>query len=46
MIASMILSFDIGSLIDPPVKEEEARNRYGIKSLLRMTKVEADPSLF
>lgn len=41
-----IEEFDIGSLIDPPVKEEEARNRYGIKSLLRMTKVEADPSLF
>ena len=41
-----IEEFDIGSLIDPPVKEEDARNRYGIKSLLRMTKAEANPSLF
>lgn len=41
-----IEEFDIGSLIDPPVKDDEARNRYGIKSLLRMTKADADPALF
>jgi len=38
--------FDVGSLIDPPVKNADSRNAHGIKSLLRMTKAEADPALF
>jgi hypothetical protein len=38
--------FDVGDLIDPPVKDIEARNRHGIKSLLRLTGTAADPALF
>ena len=38
--------FDIGDLIDPPVKDTAAKNRHGIKALLRMSGVQADPALF
>ena len=38
--------FTLADLINPPVKEEEAKNRYGIKSLLRISGKQADPALF
>lgn len=38
--------FDIGDLIDPPLKEAAAKNRHGIKALLRMSDAKADPALF
>ena len=44
--ADALEEFDIGSLIDPPVKSEESRNACAIKSLLRMNVATADPALF
>ncbi len=41
-----IEEFSIGDLIDPPVKDDDARNRHGIKALLRLSGAEADPQLF
>lgn len=38
--------FSVGDLIDPPVKDAEARNRHGIKALLRLSGGEAKPELF
>jgi hypothetical protein len=38
--------FSVGDLIDPPVKDDEARNRHGIKALLRLSGAEADPERF
>ena len=44
--AASIEEFTLADLINPPVKDESAKNRHGIKSLLRLTKAEADPKLF
>ena len=38
--------FDIGGLIDPVVQDPDARNRHGIKALLRLSDAKADPALF
>jgi len=38
--------FSLGELIDPPHKETDARNRYGIKSLLRMSDSQAEHAKF
>lgn len=43
---SIEAQFDIGDLIDPPLKDIDARNRHGIKALLQLTGAKADPSLF
>jgi hypothetical protein len=38
--------FDVGDLIDPPVKDPAAKNRHGIKALLRLSGAAADPAAF
>ena len=38
--------FSVGDLIDPPLKDQEAKNRHGIKALLRLSGAEADPARF
>jgi hypothetical protein len=38
--------FDVGDLIDPPFKAPAAKDRHGIKALLRLSGAVADPSLF
>lgn len=38
--------FDVGDLIDPPLKDPAAADRHRIKALLRLTGATADESLF
>jgi hypothetical protein len=38
--------FDVGDLIDPPLKDPAAKNRHGIKALLRLSRAAADPAAF
>ena len=38
--------FSLEDLIYPPLKDQGAKNRHGIKSLLRISGAQADPSLF
>lgn len=38
--------FSLADLIYPPVKDADAKNRYAIKSLLRITDKDADPAAF
>jgi hypothetical protein len=39
-------SFSLDDLIYPPLKDADARERHGIKALLRMADQKADPELF
>lgn len=38
--------FDLGDLIDPPYKGDDARNGHGIKALLKISDAKADAAMF